>query len=147
MTMIEYIINHPTGSLIFFQDETVYSKKNALSIVKSLCIEGLTTYEGYIKAVKKKLNYSYRIPVYLSEELCLFQTQRVRDYDNIWINYCAIKDMINLKDKTELLFKSGKKLIVNIRLNQIQEQIRRIHDIKNCKVNIFIFNVIEKVYK
>lgn len=147
MTMIEYIINHPTGSIIFFTEDMIYSKKNALSIVKSLCIEGLTTYDGYIKAVKKKFNYSYRIPVYLSEELCLFQTQRVRDYENIWINYTAIKDMINLKDKTELHFKSGKKLIINIRLNQIHEQIRRIHDIKNSKVNIFIFNLIEKVYK
>lgn len=147
MTMIEYIINHPTGSIIFFTEDMIYSKKNALSIVKSLCIEGLTTYDGYIKAVKKKFNYSYRIPVYLSEELCLFQTQRVRDYENIWINYIAIKDMINLKDKTELHFKSGKKLIINIRLNQIHEQIRRIHDIKNSKVNIFIFNLIEKVYK
>lgn len=147
MTMLEYFTNNSEGSIIFFTDKVIYSKRSSLFVLQTLCMETLTTYEGYLKAVKKKFNYKYRIPVFLSDELCLFQTKRARDYDNLWINHSAIKYMVNHKDQVELCFISGRKLIINMKLYQLKEQLKRIEDIKNSKVNIFIFNVIEKVYK
>lgn len=137
--MIEYIINNAKGSLIYQSHSMKQSNKTNLSIIKEICISSLFTYEGYLKAVQTKFGKSYRIPVYINEEQMYMPTKRTRDYDNIWINYSALIDVVSLGDHVEVTFESQRKLCINISLKSLQRQIMYLEAIRNAKVKHFHF--------
>lgn len=131
--MLEYIMNNHLGSTLFYSDKITFSSKSNLSIIKSLCIDSCFTYEGYIKAVKKKLKFSYKIPIYINEFLCMIQTKSIRDYENIWINYAAITSLSSNDDVLFVEFISGRNLSVKISLYTIRKQIEQIEQIRRLK--------------
>lgn len=131
--MIEYLINDTNGSIIFFQDQAMTSRLPVISHVKKFCQDALFTYEGYIKCVKKKVKEKYQIPVVIHETLALFSTCRVRDYENIWINYYAIKDYHEIDGTIEIMFYSGKRLYLKSSLNKFENKIKLLMKIKKIK--------------
>ena len=124
--MIEYITHHTCGSARFDTDHIIYDKKNTLSIVKSLCLNHKFTYGGYIKAIKHTYGFGYKIPVVLSDELCLIPSGRARDYDTVWINMYAVHDIHPHEDGVIITFSSGRTLYLKISLNTFKRQIKRI---------------------
>lgn len=137
--MIEYIINHRNGSLIFQSDSIKQSNKTNLSIIKKLCLSALFTYDGYLKAVQNEFGKSYLIPVYIDEELMFIPIKRTRDYENIWINYAALIDVVSYHDYIEIIFDSTRKLSINISLKSFQKQIKYLEAIRKAKVKHFHF--------
>ncbi len=96
--MIKYIMNDQHKGIIFSQKKDVYHNLS-YTLVDNLCINYLTTYRGYIKAIRKLFKINRGIPIVLSESLILFPIKSVIDYDNVWINYVAIK-AVQFKDST-----------------------------------------------
>ncbi len=135
--MIEYIINNAYGCLVF-QNGTEYQFKiSNLSFIKKMCFEYLFTYESYLKSVQKKTGKVYKLPIYIDESLMMIPTQRIRNFDNIWINYAAIKKFYQHKDGIELIFNSEIKLIVDISIESFRREIKYLDIIKNEKVKHF----------
>lgn len=136
--MIKYIINNAFGSTIYKTSGNSLSKKSNLSIIKDLCIKHLFTYEGYLKACKKIFNKTQLVPVYISPYLQFLPTKRVRDYENIWINFSAIKTYKKYENnKTKLIFKDNKFLIINMRYHLFEKNILFLEKLKKYKVKPF----------
>jgi competence transcription factor ComK len=136
--MIEYIINDFEGSLIYQNHDIITkSKQSSLAYIKQLCIKHYFTYQGYLEAIKKELGYCYKIPIYMSEQNMFFQTQRARDYDNIWINFFAIESVQKKENTLLIIFKSQRKLQISLTLKQFEKQKAQLEFIRNQKVKHF----------
>jgi competence transcription factor ComK len=141
--MIEYIENHPLGSTIFYIDDIKQSTHRAQYHIECLCKQALFTYEGYIKALKKVINVSYQIPVFIDQLHGFIPISRVRDYENKWINWFAVSKINEHFNELELQFISGRRLYINYSMKRLKKRIDLLMKIKSMKVNIFIFNDIE----
>jgi competence transcription factor ComK len=136
--MIEYVINDFEGSTIFQSYKKITkSKLSSFAFIKQLCIKHFFTYQGYIEAIKKELGLHYKIPIYMSEQNMFFQTRRARDYDNIWINFCAIEKVYKKANEIIIVFKSQRKLEIQMTLKQFDKQKAQLEFIRNLKVKHF----------
>ncbi len=128
--MIEYIVNENNQTIIYQDDGKITKNVFNLTVVKQLCLTHLFTYDGYIKAVKKQLNYAYRIPVYIDEGLQLIATKGVRDYDNIWVNYASVTAINYVGNRVSVAFTSHRKIDLGLTRLAFSEQIKRLTVIK-----------------
>ena len=131
--MIEYLMNESYGSRLFFTDDVIDSHVPINTHIKRYCMDALFTYEGYLKSVKKKVKERYQIPVYINESMAFIPTRRIKDYENVWINYYAIKDYQQTNQMLEVIFHSGKRLYLKYSLNKLENKIRLLTEIKNIK--------------
>lgn len=128
--MIEWIANEQNQTIVY-QTEGIktYAIFN-LSYVKHLCLDHLFTYEGYIKAIKHQFDFKYRIPIYLDASLILIATRRIKDYENIWINYASIASITYIGNRIRLGFTSHQTIDIAMTRQAFSEQIKRILKIK-----------------
>lgn len=132
--MIKYIINTPYGSKIFKLYEIIESKLNNLSIIKRLFIENLCTYEGYIKAVSKTFNIKHNIPVVINKDNLFIPLKRVRDYDNIWINYSSVITYNKFENQTIIIFKDFEQKVINLKYNIFLKRVETLKQIMKHKI-------------
>ncbi|MFH0766984.1 MAG: competence protein ComK [Bacillota bacterium] len=130
-------MNNAIGCVVYQKYASTQHKISNLSFIKKMCIDALFTYEGYLKAVQKKLGKVYKIPVYFDDENMFFPIKRTRDYENIWINYATVQEIRVLTEQIEIIFESQQKLQVNISLNSLKRQIKYLEEIRNVKVKPF----------
>ncbi|MBN2299672.1 MAG: competence protein ComK [Acholeplasmataceae bacterium] len=135
--MIEYIKNDAYGCYVFQNGKSIHNKSSNLSYIKKLCYGALFTYEGYLKAVQINHGKSYKIPLYIDDDIMLIPSGRARDFENIWINYAAIKQIIDMNQSIEVVFNSNSKLMLNISINAFKRQISYLRLIRNEKVKHF----------
>ncbi|MFA6800624.1 MAG: competence protein ComK [Acholeplasmataceae bacterium] len=128
--MIEYIINERLKTIIYRNNTTEISDKSMVFVIKTLCYDHLLSYEGYKKAVKTKLGYYYKIPLYLDMQTQLIPIKRIKDFDNIWINLPAIKDIKNNDTFVCINFYSGKTLHLKIEYKTLIKQIEQLNQIR-----------------
>ncbi|MGE4320885.1 MAG: competence protein ComK [Acholeplasmataceae bacterium] len=129
--MIEYIEHAGLMTKVVKTHEILYFNKPMITIIKNLCYDKLFSYEGYKKAVRKRLDMSYRLPLYIDEDLQLFPIENTRNYENMWINSVLIKDIHMSEDGVSITFFSMHKIYVNTSLNSINKQIKRLNQIRN----------------
>lgn len=131
------MMHHAQGLLIYQNDGYFNYSMSALRFIKQRCEQAYFTYEGYIKACKRQLNRSYRIPVVIDDETMLIPLGNVKAYETIWINYPAIKEIKTGVFGIHLLFISGRELIIDIHQMRLQRQIDDLIEIRNTKVKHF----------
>ncbi len=135
--MIEYI-KHEHQMTYIYQDSRISKHKHSVNvIIQNLCIDHLITYDGYIKAIQKKYHKFQRIPLVLSNDLMLIPIMRIRDYENIWINQCAIKAINATSGGIIITFFSNRTLEVNKNQAFLEKSINFVNIIKNEKVKHF----------
>lgn len=86
-----------------------------------------------MKAIKQQFKKTYRIPIYFNNRLMLIPTQRYRDYDNIWINYAAIKNYWQTANTLTIEFDNLETVDINIKLKSFKRQIDLLSKIKKYK--------------
>lgn len=131
--MIKYILNTPYGSKIIKLNQIEESKLNNLSIIKKLFIENLCTYEGYIKAVSKTFNIKHNIPVVINKDNLFIPLKRVRDYDNIWINYASVITYKQSNNMTTIIFSDYEELIINLKYSLFIKRVKLLEKIIRYK--------------
>lgn len=131
--MIKYIVNTSYGSKIIKLNQIEESKLNNLSIIKKLFIENLCTYEGYIKAVNKTFNIKHNIPVVINKDNLFIPLKRVRDYDNIWINYASIITYKQSNNMTTIIFSDYEELIINLKYSLFIKRVKILEKIIRYK--------------
>jgi len=101
--------------------------KSSFSIMEESCEYYGSTYEGRINAVKKLLNFNYKIPVLVEEskKIIFFPTKSYLLDDCSWINYNYIKKCEKNNDKTTIIFNNGKKIYLDESKLSIENQILR----------------------
>lgn len=135
--MIEYFKHDAQGIIVYQTDETIQFPITSMRYVKDLCLEALFTYEGYIKACKGLLKRTYKIPVVIDASTMLIPTSGIRKYDTIWFNFSAIREINTNPNDMVIVFVSGRKLVLNIKINQMMALFNDLSIIRNTKVKHF----------
>lgn len=126
--MIYYIKNEADGGYSYPGRHKL--SKSAIAAIRGLCMKHLFTLDGYLKSVKKILKLKYLVPVVVSNQLAFLYTNAMRDYDNVWINILAVKEMKVSGDKLIFIFDDAHQIDVFMSLN-------RYHKLKATIFNIF----------
>lgn len=135
--MIEYIENNAYGAVIVENGQYFQTRKTNLSVIRDMCLEHLFSYEGYLKAVKKKIGITYLIPVYLDEANAFIPTRRTRDFDNLWINVKAIRHIKDIDTGIVVVFNSGHEKELKISSSKVNLRIAALETIRKMKVKHF----------
>lgn len=135
--MIEYIKHEQQMTYIYQDTQIEKQKQSVMFVIKKLCLEHLTTYEGYVKAIQNKYDKHHLIPLILSNELSLIPIMRVREYDNIWINACAIKSIKTITNGVMITFLSENTLKIDKNISFLKNSIIFANTIKKEKVKHF----------
>lgn len=129
--MICYIKNTPTG--IYLQGNETSRAHSALGVIKELCRKHLFELEGYLESTKLILNIKYKIPIYISNQLVFFYLSGLREFETIFINYRAIKNVVFLAQKTQIEFLDGSSLLLEISKRVYQKMIIVVKQVINYK--------------
>lgn len=134
---MNYIINDAYGCCLFQNEVMTQVSMSSISYIKHLCHEHLFTYQGYLKACRKKLGLKYKIPLYISDLIQLIPTKNIKDIDTIWINYAYIKRYEADDQHVKIFFYDGLVLNAKISINALNLQIKRLNTIRDVKVKHF----------
>ncbi len=136
-------INCYETKIIEREGEYVISKK-AYDIMDESCQYYGSTYNGRLKAAKKLLDCSYKIPILVeeSENIIFFPTKSSLLDDCIWINMNSIKKSEKIGNKTKILFINGEEVIIDISKLSFDNQIYR-----SFKLESIVRNRMNKIKK
>lgn len=134
--MVNYEINEDTLAVLYNgYDKTKVIEVNneyefdskAYKIMEYNCEYYGSTYVGRIKAAKKILNCSYKIPVLVEESnsLIFFPTMSSLSEECSWINYGAIQNYKKNGENIEIEFINNKKLLVDMSKLSLENQLAR----------------------
>ena len=132
--MIYYIQNEKDGAYIYPHKKRVGF--TALSVIKSICVDHLTSLESYLKSVKRILDSRYRIPIVLSSRYAFFSTKAIRNIDSIWINYFAVKEIIYLEKTIMFIFDVNHRLEIEISTKNYQRLVSLIFKVLKYKSSL-----------
>ena len=101
--------------------------KDAYSVMDESCEYYGSTYKGRIKASKKLLNCSYKLPFLVEEStyLIFFPTKSSLEEDCIFINSTKVKRVEKYDNKTKIIFENDKELVVPASKMSMDNQIMR----------------------
>lgn len=112
-----------------------YSRKGVTQIrsinvyLKKLATRYLCDITGYKKAVKKTLNLSRNIPIYLSSDYIFFFIKTSNE--RYLINYAAILGVYVTENIPYIVFESGVQLALPCSYTFLQSQFKKINQILN----------------
>lgn len=134
--MVNYEINEDTLAILYngydktkvieVDNEYEFDSK-AYKIMEYNCEYYGSTYVGRIKAAKKMLNCSYKLPVLVEESnsLIFFPTKSSLSEECSWINYGAIRDYKKNGDNMEIQFNNNKKINLDMSKISLENQLSR----------------------
>lgn len=122
--MTEYLKNNQNGTIIYKRDGVYEENISCLTFIKRMCISHLFTYEGYKKSVSKRFNKRNLLPVVFNADLVLMPLKRTQNYDNMWINLKAIKNVTGHDKGLLITFYSNRELILDISIKFYFEQVK-----------------------
>ncbi|MGG3449524.1 competence protein ComK [Domibacillus aminovorans] len=126
----------------------VLMNEKALTIIQKSCLHHLSTYDGRREASKLLLGTKSKVPIVIDhiEGIYLFPIVSHLKPDCVWISLFHVKELkIIDKKKTEVLFKDGQKVIVNVSMHVAFSQLALANELQK-RTKIITFNgKIEKV--
>ncbi len=94
--------------------------------INELCLRNLSTFEGRVKASSKVLNVGSNVPVYVNENMILFPTKSLRNYDCIYINFLRVLNVEEgLNGLNKVIFDDLTEVNVNVSITKIKRQMVR----------------------
>lgn len=133
---MEYEINETTLAVIalnnsetqIIEEEKEYQvQQNAYKVMDYSCQYFGSSYDGRVKGSKQLLQANYKLPIIVEESrgMIFFPTTSPKIEDCSWIALKHIKRINNLDYNSEIEFKNGKKLLLNVSYNSIINQLLR----------------------
>lgn len=135
--MKDYEINDETlaimpddlwNSMVLEDDYKYEVNKTPLEILDYSCKYFGSSYPGRKDGSKDILNSSYKLPILVEDtrNIIFFPTSSPLDDNCIWISLSNIKDYKKVdKNKTEILFKNNKVIIVDVSYYSFNNQVMR----------------------
>ncbi len=132
---MKYIVRSEMGVKIE-SDSTRYLDFGLIEYINTLCIKELITYKGRIEATRKKLDIQSNIPVFISQELLLFPTVSVRNWDCFFINYFEVLSVTSENGKAIIFFNDLTQISLDIGENRIFNQVKKCEQILSYLENL-----------
>jgi len=102
--------------------------KLSIKLVKyldSLLLSQLCTMEGRINAIKCKYKFIKLTPIYINESICLIPLQSFSSITNLFINIKEILDIKKYDNRTLIIFKDNKRIIVDKTYKSFKENYKK----------------------
>ena len=134
---MEYEINYDTqiimpvgdnSSKIIESDEEYFVKKSVQNIMEHSCEYFGSSFEGRKEGTKKLLGITHKSPIIIEEtrKIIFFPTTSPDNWDCMWINLEKIDKYYKLDNKnSEIMFKNGDKVKLNVSIGSLSNQILR----------------------
>ena len=106
----------------------------SLNIIKNSCLFFGCSYEGRREAVKNIINIDMKVPILVEESnnIIFFPVSSCINKNSIWISYQNLLKYSKLDEfSTILWFKNGKKIVVDVKYNLIDNQVIRCLKLKS----------------
>ena len=102
-------------------------EKDAYSVMDESCEYYGSSYKGRLKASRKILDCSYKLPIVVEESsfLIFFPTKSSLEEDCIFINSSKVKKIEKVDNNTKFIFENNKELIVPASKLSMDNQIMR----------------------
>lgn len=133
--MIYYLTNHLDKTKIIYENKEEVIDKSLKQVINDLCKKHLVDIKGYLKISRNIFNFKYNMPLFLSNNILLFNIFNIKNYDNIWINYHSLNGYYYEYNKIVFIFKNMSKLEVDTSLNKIDRISKLCEEIVNYKKN------------
>lgn len=131
---MKYVKRSSEGIMVLDRKAHFYTR-GIRQFINDLCIKNLSTFEGREKAASSVLSIKSNLPIYVNEEMLLFPTKSIRNFDCIYVNYHKV---LTVKKKSEglskVIFDDLSELVVDVNLTKLKRQYKRattIYDYKN----------------
>lgn len=114
-------------SEVYEYEDTFIINKNSTKIVDDSCKFFGSSLNGRHEGTKNLIGVSYKSPIIVEEtsEMIFFPTNSPRISDCTWVSLNNLEDYNKNNGKTQLCFKNGKKIDVDISFNSIENQVLR----------------------
>ena len=134
---MEYEINYDTqiimpvgdnSSKIIESDEEYFVKRSVQNIMEHSCEYFGSSFEGRKEGTKKLLGITHKSPIIIEEtrKIIFFPTTSPDNWNCMWINLEKIDKYYKIDNKTsEILFKNGDKVKLNVSIGSLSNQILR----------------------
>lgn len=99
---------------------------NYKKILNRVCEKELITLKGRLEVTAKIVNKRNNIPLYINDKLLFF---KIRETNNIWINYFNVLEYQSKSGKTVIIFKNGETLLINKKMKYFKEIIKTVKKI------------------
>lgn len=140
--MESYEINKDTVALIpkdenhtivYEVDDSFVVDKPTLKIVEESCEYFGSSLEGRQIGTSSLVGFTHKVPVIIEEsfELIFFPTLSPRNEECSWLSYSHIYKPDKFKDKTIVVLKNGKKILVDVSTSIIDNQLYRCSRLKD----------------
>jgi len=107
--MIHYVQKQPSGRLLIVSNEGQEETDLTFSMLFGRwALEGLSTWEGRVLAVRRRFGWKAKIPIYCREGLVLMPIRSMRSERGLFVNFAAIRRWKPTKDGgAEVTFSDG----------------------------------------
>ena len=139
--MDSYEINKDTVALVpkdkqtivYEVDKSFVVNKPTLKIMEESCESFGSSLGGRQVGTTSLVGFTHKVPVVVEEsfDLIFFPTLSPRNQDCTWLSYSHIFKPCKLKDKTILELKNGKKIVVDVSIAIIDNQLYRCSRLKD----------------
>ena len=134
---MHYLKRTNFGIHVSFSDEDVFIKNSLKNYINDLCLKNLSTYDGRRESVVSLLKEKCNIPIYINNSTFLYPTKSLREYDMLFLNYYEILSFRKVDSrKTLFIFNNLSEMIVNISINKVIKQHKRIEFITDYLDNL-----------
>ena len=99
--------------------------------IEIILLDQLTTFDGRIRATKKKYNFYKLTPIFISHDICFIPINNTKDFERVYINIYTIIEMQKINKKTLIKFVDGTSVIIKKEFNCILNNYKRALIIKS----------------
>lgn len=122
-----YIKRYNEGILVKGEFHELLIKTGIKSYLNNLCMESLSTFDGRRKAITKLIMHKNNVPIYVNNRIFVYPTKSLREYDMFFINYHEVLSYKEIeRNKTLFVFSNLEELVVEVSINKIIKQHKRI---------------------
>ncbi|AIO18707.1 ComK protein [Candidatus Izimaplasma bacterium HR1] len=129
-------VKRATEGILVLDKKAKYLTKGLKQYINDQCIKNLSTFEGREQAARIILNLKSNLPIYVNDEIILFPTKSMRNYDCIYVNYHKVLSFReSLNGFTKIIFSDLTEIEVDASLVKIKRQLLRaqtIFELKNA---------------
>ena len=125
-----YVKRQNTGILVKDEYKEKILNIGVKGYLNSLCMENLSTFDGRKKAIGKLLGQKSNIPIYINNNIFVYPTKSLREYDMYYINYYEVLSVKKIDDSNTLfVFKNLEEVSINVNIRKTLKQHTRIKKI------------------
>ena len=122
-----YLKRHINGVMLKSEEKEEILQIGMKQYINNLCLDYLATFDGRRKAISRLLRQNNNIPIYINDEVFVYPTKSLREYDMVFINYHSVLSYKRIASKkTKIIFENFDELIINISIKKVIKQHERI---------------------